>query len=92
MDLGEIWPGGTTSLGVLEKTVVDEYIEDNVGVLVTNRRVLGFSAFTGGFFSQDLPSGNPVQEVQTNDNVVIIHLLSRKFVFRSGLAIWAELP
>ncbi len=69
-----------------------DFVEDYVGVLVTDRRALGFSAFTGGFFSQDLPLGNPIREVQINDNVVVIHLLGRKLVFRSGLAVWAELP
>ena len=67
-------------------------VEDHVGVLLTNRRALGFSAFTGGFFSKDLPSGNAIQDLEINDNVVIIHLSALTLVFRSGLAIWAELP
>ena len=71
---------------------LEDFVEDFVGVLVTDRRALGFSAFTGGFFSQDLPLGNPIQEVQSSDNVVVIHLLTRMLVFRSGLAVWAELP
>ena len=71
---------------------VNSVVDDNVGVLITNRRALGFSAFTGGFFSQDLPSGNPILNMQVNDNVVIIHLSGLTLVFRSGLAIWAELP
>jgi hypothetical protein len=53
---------------------------------------LGFSAFTGGFFSQTLPNDHTIDEVQVNDNVVIIHLSGLKLVFRSGLAIWTELP
>lgn len=87
-DLGrwkrEAWGAGE----VLVNSVVDDY----VGVVVTNRRVLGFSALTGGFFSQDLPSGNSIQDMQVNDNVVIIQLSGLTLVFRSGLAIWAELP
>jgi hypothetical protein len=71
---------------------VNSVVDDNVGVLITNRRALGFSAFTGGFFLQDLPSGNPILNMQVNDNVVIIHLSGLTLVFRSGLAIWAELP
>jgi hypothetical protein len=74
------------------ETVVNSLVDDYVGVVITNRRALGFSAFTGGFFSQDLPSGNSIQDIQVNDNVVIIQLSGLMLVFRSGLAIWAELP
>jgi len=74
------------------ETLVRSIVEDHVGVLLTNRRALGFSAFTGGFFSKDLPSGNAIQDLEINDNVVIIHLSALTLVFRSGLAIWAELP
>jgi len=70
----------------------ENVVDDHVGVLVTNRRVLGFSALTGGFFSQDIPSGNRIDDIDINDNVVVIHLGLRKLVLRSGLAIWAELP
>ena len=64
----------------------------DIAVMVTNRRALGFSAFTGGFFPQDLPAGNQIQKIEINDNVVILHLSGIMLVFRSGLAIWAELP
>jgi hypothetical protein len=74
------------------ESFVKSVVEDFVGVLITNRRALGFSALTGGFFSKDLPSGNPILNMQVNDNVVIIHLSGLTLVFRSGLAIWAELP
>lgn len=87
-DLGrwkrEAWGAG--------EALVNSVVDDYVGVVVTNRRVLGFSALTGGFFSQDLPSGNSIQDMQVNDNVVIIQLSGLTLVFRSGLAIWAELP
>jgi hypothetical protein len=74
------------------ETFVKSVVKDYVGVLITNRRILGFSAFTGGFFSQDLPSGNSIHDMQVNDNIVLIHLSGVTLVFRSGLAIWAELP
>jgi len=67
-------------------------VKGDIAVMVTNRRALGFSAFTGGFFPRDLPVGNQIQEIQINDNVVILHLPSFMLVFRSGLAIWAQLP
>jgi len=67
-------------------------VKAHIAVMVTNRRALGFSAFTGGFFPRDLPAGNQIQEIEINDNVVILHLSGFMLVFRSGLAIWAELP
>jgi hypothetical protein len=67
-------------------------VKAHIAVMVTNRRALGFSAFTGGFFPRDLPAGNQIQEIQINDNVVILHLSGFMLVFRSGLAIWAQLP
>lgn|GEM_PF-653991 len=80
----EPWGAGET----LQKNAV----ETHVAVMVTDRRALGFSAFTGGFFPRDLPAGNQIHEIQINDNVVILHLSGFMLVFRSGLAIWAELP
>ncbi len=87
-DLGrwkrERWGAGET----LQTSAVD----DSVAVMVTDRRALGFSAFTGGFFSRDLPVDNPILDMHINDNIVILHLSNFMLVFRSGLAIWAELP
>jgi hypothetical protein len=87
-DLGrwkrEPWGAGE----VLVKSIVNDY----VGVLITNRRALGFSALTGGFFPQDLPSGNAIDQTEANANIVIIHLSGLMLVFRSGLAIWTVLP
>ena len=45
------------------ETFVNSVVEDYVGVVITNRRALGFLPFTGGFFSQDLPSGNPIHDM-----------------------------
>ncbi|MGP0595050.1 hypothetical protein ACTRXD_21230 [Nitrospira sp. T9] len=87
-DLGrwkrEPWGAGE----VLVKRIVNDY----VAVLITNRRALGFSALTGGFFPQDLPSGNAIDQTEANANIVIIHLSGLVLVFRSGLAIWTVLP
>jgi len=80
----EAWGAGES----LQRSVV----ENLVAVMVTDRRALGFSAFTGGFFPQDLPVGSQIYDIQSNDNVVILRLSNSMIVFRSGLAIWAELP
>jgi hypothetical protein len=80
----ESWGAGESLQNIVVKA--------DIAVMVTNRRALGFSAFTGGFFPRDLPAGNQIQEIEINDNVVILHLNGFMLVFRSGLAIWAELP
>jgi hypothetical protein len=74
------------------ETLVNSVVNDNVAVLITNRRALGFSALTGGFFPQDLPSGNAIEQTEANANVVVIHLSGLMLVFRSGLAVWTVLP
>lgn len=63
----------------------------HLAVVLTTRRALGFSAFTGGFFSQDLSTEDPVTETAVNDNIVILSTVNRRLIFRSQLAVWAEL-
>jgi hypothetical protein len=74
------------------ESLQESAVKDSIAVLITDRRALGFSAITGGFFSQDLPVGNHIPDIQINDHVVILHLSDFMLVFRSGLAIWAEVP
>ena len=62
----------------------------HVAVVLTNRRALAFSAFTGGFFAQDLSTEDPVIETVVNDNIVILSTVNRRLIFRSQLAAWAE--
>ena len=63
----------------------------HVAVVLTNRRALAFSAFTGGFFIKDLSTEDPVIETTVNDNIVILSTVNRRLIFRSQLAAWAEL-
>lgn len=72
--------------------VADMEVRSHVGVVTTNRRALGFSALTGGFFPLDLPRPVPKENISMNDHIVIVDVAARKFVFRSGLALWTELP
>jgi hypothetical protein len=74
------------------ESLQNSVVKDSIAVMVTDRRALGFSAFTGGFFPRDLPVGNQIHDIQINDNVVILYLSDFMLVFRSGLAIWAQLP
>ncbi len=87
-DLGR-WKRDPWGAGEL---LVESIVNDYVAVLITNRRALGFSALTGGFFPQDLPSGNVIEQTEANANVVVIHLSGLILVFRSGLAVWTVLP
>ncbi len=80
----------TEDLGVQEE-IRDTLVAQNVAVVVTDRRALAFSAFTGGFFQQDLSTDDPVVSSDVNDNVVVMSTGSRRWIFRSQLAIWAEL-
>ena len=80
----------TVDLGVREE-IRDTLVAENVAVVVTDRRALAFSAFTGGFFQQDLSTDEPVASIAVNANVVILTTGTRRWIFRSQLAVWAEL-
>ncbi|MCA9471639.1 MAG: hypothetical protein MRJ96_12500 [Nitrospirales bacterium] len=66
-------------------------VKDHVAVLVGSDRVFGFSAFTGGFFLKDLPLSEEITNIQANDNIVILQFQEKQLIFRSGLALWAEI-
>jgi hypothetical protein len=80
----------TEDLGVREE-IRDTLLAENVAVVVTDRRALAFSPFTGGFFQQDLSTDDPVVSSAVNANVVILTTGTRRWIFRSQLAVWAEL-
>ena len=82
-----VWKMWDLSLREVVRQIV---AEDNVAVVITNKNVLGFSAFTGGFFPEDLSNDEIVQEVNINDNIAILKMPSRQLIFRSQLAVWAE--
>lgn len=73
------------------ETLQQVIVRDHVAVLVTANQALGFSAFTGGFFSKDLPHSQDIITSHANDNIIILTFNDRQLLFRSGLAIWAEL-
>lgn len=62
----------------------------HVAVVLTNRRALAFSAFTGGFFVQDISTNDPVIETAVNDNIAMLSTKNSRFTFRSQLTTWAE--
>ncbi len=66
-------------------------VKDHVAVVISNDQVYGFSAFTGGFFSKDLPLTYEEITSEVNDNIIILKLNDRQLIFRSRLAVWTEL-
>ncbi|HEX9757339.1 MAG TPA: hypothetical protein VGB26_06015 [Nitrospiria bacterium] len=64
---------------------------ENLVVAITNRRVLALSAFTGGFFLRDLSRQEEFLDKVVNDNIAILTTSQRRLIFRSKLAVWAEL-
>lgn len=80
---------------VLELGIQEEHhqtiVQDHVAVVMTDRRVLGFSTFTGGFFAETLSSDEAIERVEANDNIIVLMTSARKLIFRSGLAVWAEI-
>jgi len=75
-----------------DETIEGMRAKSYVGVIMTNRRALGFSAVTGGFFSQVVPRVLSEEHIHINDHIVVITMETRTFIFRSGLAIWTEIP
>lgn len=67
------------------------FVQDHVVVVATDRRVLGFSTFTGGFFPEELSNDEVIERVEANDNLIVLVTSTRKLVFRSRLAVWAEI-
>lgn len=82
------WKG--RDLGVQEEHR-QTIVQDHIAVVVTDRRVLGFSTFTGGFFEEDLSNDEVIEQVEANDNIIVLFTAARKLVFRSRLAVWAEI-
>lgn len=75
----------------VREAVLRRQIEELVAVIMTDQRVLGFSTLTGGFFPEDLRSDETITDIQGNDNIVVLTTPVRRLVFRSGLAVWAEM-
>lgn len=73
------------------ETLIQSIVKDHVAVFITSHQALGFSAFTGGFFPKDLPLASEIVTSRANDNIVLLILKDKQLLFRSGLAIWAEL-
>jgi hypothetical protein len=67
------------------------HVLTHIAVVLTNHRALAFSAFTGGFFAQDLSTDEPVLDTTINDNVVILSTVSRRLIFRAQVPLWSEL-
>jgi hypothetical protein len=78
-----------SALGPRER-VLAQRIDENVAVIVTDRRALGLSPFAGGFFSVVLDLGDPVREVEADANLVTITTDHCLLTFRAQTGGWSE--
>lgn len=62
----------------------------NVGVVVTDRKLLGISPFVGGFFTTSLQVRERLEKINPGPNLVTVTTDRRYLVFRSDSTIWTE--
>jgi hypothetical protein len=62
----------------------------NIGVVVTDRDLLGMSPFVGGFFTTDFHISERLERVSLAPNLATVTTSRRYLVFRSGTSIWTE--
>ena len=72
------------------ETVVDTAVGPNVAMVVTDRRVLGLSAYRGGFFEVALRVGEAFHSVTAFANHATLQTSQRLLIFRSPDASWEE--
>jgi hypothetical protein len=63
----------------------------NVGVVATDRKLLGLSPFVGGFFVTPLFVRERLEQISPTPNLVTVTTDRRYLVFRSDSQIWTEL-
>jgi predicted RNA-binding protein len=60
------------------------------GVVVTNRRALGISAHTGGFFETRLRINEEIESVTAVSSIATITTTQRTLLFKGPSAVWVE--
>jgi hypothetical protein len=63
----------------------------NVGVVATDRKLLGLSPFVGGFFTTPLFVRERIEKISPQPNLVTVTTDRRFLVFRSDTGVWTEL-
>jgi hypothetical protein len=64
--------------------------EGNVAVAVTDRKLLGFSPYVGGFFEADFHVSERIESIALVPNLARITTDRRHLVFRSETGAWTE--
>jgi hypothetical protein len=63
----------------------------NVGVVATDRKLLGLSPFVGGFFTTPLFVRERLEKISPSPNLMTVTTDRRYLVFRSDTGVWTEL-
>ena len=63
----------------------------NVGVVATDRKLLGLSPFVGGFFTTALFVRERIEKISPSPNLMTVTTDRRFLVFRSDTGVWTEL-
>jgi hypothetical protein len=77
------------SLGPRE-TVVDVTVGPGTAVVVTNRRALGVSAQTGGFFEAKLRLDEDIEAVNAISGLATVTTSERTLLFKGPSGLWTE--
>jgi hypothetical protein len=63
----------------------------NVAVAITDRKLLGYSPFVGGFFDADFDVGERLEDIALKPNLATVTTDRRFVVFRAETGVWSEL-
>jgi hypothetical protein len=85
-----VGPWRTMELGTTEEVQATK-LSSTLAVVITNRRLLGFSALSGGFYEQDLFLDERILNSDVNDSVILLTTNVRQLFLRSELQEWGEL-
>lgn len=73
-----------------QETLLAMRADANIGVVVTDRNLLGLSPFTGGFFTTDFHVREKLERVSLAPNLATVTTNRRYLVFRADTKIWVE--
>jgi hypothetical protein len=74
-----------------QESVVATRTGSNVGVVATDRKLLGLSPFVGGFFTTPLFVRERLEKMSPSPNLMTVTTDRRFLVFRSDTGVWTEL-
>jgi hypothetical protein len=84
---GRTW--AEVDLGIRED-IVDQQVGPGTAVVVTNRRALGLSSDSGGFFETRLQIRERIESVRTLASIATLTTSERLLVFKGPSGIWSS--